>query len=114
MKKLLTLLLTATLLIGLPSLSMAGKKGKKGGLTVEGEVTAVTDTSITVQSGKKKKAKTETISVPAGTSVKDETGATVALSSLSGKHVTVTESSAGTASNIVISAAAKKGKKKSQ
>ena len=111
MKKLLSFLLVATLMLGLPSLSMAGKgKGKKGGLSVHGKVTAVTDTSITVQAGGKKNPKTETITVPAGTSIKDENGAIVALNTLNGKRVKVTESSAGTASGITVSA--RKGKKK--
>jgi hypothetical protein len=110
MKKLLSFLLVATLMLGLPSLSMAKGKGKKGGLTVHGKVTSVTDTSITVQAGGKKNPKTETITVPAGTSIKDENGGAVTLGSLSGKKVTVKESSAGTASEIVLST--HKGKKK--
>jgi len=110
MKKLLSILLVATLMLCLPSASMAKGKGKEGGLSVHGKVTQVTDTSITLEEGKKKKAKTETITVPAGTSIKDESGGTVALSSLTGKHVTVKESSAGTASEITVSAG--KGRKK--
>jgi hypothetical protein len=111
MKKLLSILLIATLMLGLPSVSMAKGKGKgKHGHAVHGKVTAVTDTSITIEEGKKKGGKTETITVPAGTSIKDENGGAVTLGSLSGKKVTVKESSAGTASEIVVSA--HKGKKK--
>ncbi|SRR6266446_4563063 len=111
MKKFLSVLLIVTLMLGLPSLSMAKGKGKRG-LSVRGKVTAVTDTSITVQAGGKKNPKTETITVPAGTSVKDENGATIALNTLSGKRVTVKESSAGTASEIMVSA--RRGKKKNK
>lgn len=109
MKKLLAVLLTATLMLGVPSLSMAAK-AKKGGKGVHGKVTAVTADSITVATGGKKNPKSETIKVPEGTSIKDETGGAVALNALSGKSVNVTESSAGTASAIVVGAA--KGKKK--
>jgi len=109
MKKLLSLALTASLLLILPSLAMA--KGKKGGLEFKGKVTAVTDTTITVSHGKKDAAKTETITVPTGTAIKDETGADVALNSLVGKHVKVAESSANTASSITVKAP-KAGKKK--
>jgi len=110
MKKLLSFIVVATMMLGMPSLSIAKGKGKKGGLSVHGKVTQVTDTSITLEKGKKKGGKTETITVPAGTPIKDEKGGTVALNSLSGKHVTVKESSAGTASEIVVSE--HKGKKK--
>lgn len=110
MKKLLSFLLISTLMLGLPSLSMA--KDKKGGKGVHGKVTAVTGDSITVTTGGKKDPKAETIKVPEGTSIKDEAGAAIALSALSGKSVTVTESAAGTASAIVVGAA--KGKKKNK
>ena len=110
MKKLLSFVLIATLMLGLPSLSMA--KGKKGAKAVHGKVTAVTGDSITVTTGGKKNPQTATIKVPEGTSIKDETGGAVALNALSGKRVTVTESSAGTASAIVVGAA--KGKKKNK
>ncbi len=100
MKKLLSFLLIAILMLGIPSPSMA--KGKKGGLSVRGKVTAVSDSSITVQSGGKKNPKSETITVPAGTSIKDENGGTIALSALNGKKVIVKESAAGTASEITV------------
>jgi hypothetical protein len=110
MKKLLSFLLVATLMLGLPSLSIAKGKGKHGH-TVHGKVTAVTETSITIEEGKKKGGKTETISVPAGTTIKGEGGgAAPQLSSLVGKHVTVKESSKGTASEIMLGK--HKGKKK--
>jgi hypothetical protein len=111
MKKLLSFLVIATLVLGLPSLSLAKGKGKNSGLSVRGKVTAVTDTSLTVQAGRKRTDKGETITVPAGTSIKDSSGGAVALNSLVGKKVTVTESAKGTASEIVV-AGDRKGKKK--
>jgi len=98
-------------MFGLPSLSMA-KKNKDAGLSVHGKVTAVSDKSITVETGGKKNPKTEVINVPEGTSVKDENGAVVALNSLNGKKVTVKESAAGTASEITVAAGRAKKKNK--
>jgi len=110
MKKLLSVLLVAIMMLGLPSVSLAKGKGKKGGHTVHGKVTQTTDNSITLAEGKKKGGKTKTISVPAGTPIKGPGGSTATLSSLVGKKVTVKERSAGTASEIVVKAG--KGKKK--
>jgi hypothetical protein len=109
MKKNLSWALAATILLTLPSLAMA--KGKKDKLEFRGRVTAVTDTSLTVQHGKKDAGEAKTITVPAGTSIADDAGTAVKLSDLVGKHVMITESAADTAQSIVVKTH-KDGKKK--
>jgi hypothetical protein len=109
MKKLLSCLLAATLILGLPSLAMA-KKDK--GLSVRGKVTAVTATSITVKPGKKVGGDPQTITVPEGTPITVKDGSPApALADLVGKRVKVKESVAGTAKAIVLKKL-KGGKKK--
>ncbi len=122
MKNLLSCALLVTLMLGLPSLSMAkGKKKKQH--PISGEVTAVNDKTITIKEGKTETIKT--FFVPAGVSINgggessssasgsassSSGAATPSLSGLVGKHVRVKESSAGTASEITVTE--KKGKKK--
>lgn len=104
------LTLIAAILLALPTLAMA--KGKKDNLQFGGKVTAVNDTTITVERHNKKSGQdvTKTISVPAGTSITNGSGGTVPLSGLVGKHVKIKESSADVAQSIVVKD--HKGKKK--
>ena len=122
MKKFLSSALLVALMLGLPSLSIAkGKKGKHR--PIIGEVTAVSDKTITLKEGKKNGGTIKTIFVPAGVSINGGGGssssasasstngsAAPTLSGLVGKHIKVKESSAGTASEITV--VEHKGKKK--
>ena len=124
MKKFLSSALLVALMLGLPSLSIAkGKKGKHR--PIIGEVTAVSDKTITIKEGKKNGGTIKTIFVPAGVSINGGGGsspsasasasstnsnAAPTLSGLVGKHIKVKESSAGTASEITV--VEHKGKKK--
>ena len=122
MKKLLSSALLLVLMLGLPAISSAkGKKGKRH--PIGGEVTAVSERTITIKEGKK--GATKTIFVPAGVEIKGGGGKSSSssasasstngkeaptLSGLVGKHVQVKERSAGTASEITVTDG--KGKKK--
>ena len=123
MKKLVSFMLLVALILSLPSLSMA--KGKKRRHALNGEVTAVTDKTITIQEGKKAGGAIKTIFVPAGIPIDGKSaspssasasasstsgGPPPTLSGLVGKHVRVKESTAGTASEITV--IEPKGKKK--
>ena len=115
MKKLITWILTLTVLLTLPSLALAKGKGKgKKELHFGGKVTAFTATTLTVEHGKKANVTTKTITVPTGTSITDDAGTTVAISDLVGKHVQIKESAADTAQSIVVKThkGGKGGKKK--
>ncbi len=113
MKKLLSCLLLAVLVLGLPSTSEA--KGRRNKHFAVGEVTAVNDKSITIKEGKRETIRT--IFVPAGTPINDKGGSPSSasastsstngntaptLSGLVGKHVRIKESSAGTAGEIMV------------
>ena len=121
MRKLLSSALLVVLLLGLPSLSMAkGKKAKRH--PISGEVTAVTEKTITIKEGKQ--GTIRTLFVPTAASIKGgggsssssgsasstNGGSNSALSGLVGKQVKVKESPAGTASEITV--IEHKGKKK--
>ena len=96
MKKLLSWMLVATLIVGLPSLASARRVRRP---KIEGEVTKVETKTITIKQG----TRIETIFVPTGTPITDKkTGATIQLSDLVGKHVKIKESSPGVAKSIVV------------
>ena len=118
MKKLFPIALLVALVLGLPSHSMA-KGRKRHDASVSGEVTAVSERTLTIQEGKL--GRTKTIFVPAaasihgggsGSSSSSSGGATPTLSGLVGMHVKVKEGAAGTAKEItVIEPKGKKTKK---
>jgi hypothetical protein len=95
MKKFLPLALAATLLLSLPSISMARVRHHK----VSGEVTAVNSTTLTITENTREGTKVVTVFVPKGTPIDGSTDGS-ALSGLVGKHVAVREASPGTASDI--------------
>ena len=91
MKKLLPCIIVAAML-ALPSISMARGHRHK----ISGEVTAVKSTTITIEQDTRMGDKIVTIFVPPGTPINGK------LSDLVGKHVTVKESSPGTAKEITV------------
>ena len=95
MKKFLPLALATTLLLSLPSISMARLRHHK----ISGEVTKVNSTTITISENTREGARIVTVFVPKGTPIDESTDGS-ALSGLVGKHVTVKQSSEGTASEI--------------
>ena len=113
MKKLFSSALLVALMLGLPSHSMA-KGRRRPDSSVSGEVTAVSEKTITIKEGKRGTIKT--LFVPAGVSINGggrsssssgsasstNGGATPTLSGLVGKQVKVKESTAGKASEITI------------
>jgi hypothetical protein len=97
MKNLLSWTVAAALILSLPSMAMARGRHHK----VSGEVTAVKSTTITIAENTREGKETVTLFVPKGTLIDGKTESDAsALSGLVGKHVTVKESSPGTASEI--------------
>jgi flagellar basal body P-ring protein FlgI len=104
MKKNLSCALLAMLMLALPSLSLAkGKAMHRPMPGVDGKVTAVAEKSITVEEDQDHGGKTETLTVPEGTVIKEHDGSTAPkLAELMGKHVKVLVSPPGTAKEIIV------------
>ena len=114
MKMYLSSALLVALMLGLPSQSMA-RGLRKIDTSIVGEVTAVTEKTITIKEDKHGAIKT--VFVPSGASIKgggrssssSSGGTDATLTGLVGSHVKVKESTAGKASEITV--VEQKGKK---